>query len=404
MIIRDGKAKEWGIKKKEGLGLIPTNEKILKDFLKDCELGINMPKGHRGRRTPATLIKLRGSLFFILTQHPKLKIEEWTKAKLHKLFKDMFDGKIKKSSGQQYRGIDDYVKVSKFFLGWCYRTKKVSENISEDLSRADYTRGKPAWVFLGNEKLRKLIDESRADYRALILFIYDSGIRAQELYRIKVYDFSEEFTLLNVPDKREDGTKVSKTFERTIKLKHCSGLIKNYIETHKLKSNDYLVIQSQPAFNKYLRTLSKKLFGTSTTKARGSYDRLKLMDIRHNSACYWLDKYKTHKDLMYRFGWSREDKIFYYSEFLGRRDKIDDEDMLTKEDKDKYEKDIMVLQKNMQTISQNHESQINAIMQQMDFLMGVKDGVYPKKKIAELLKEAPERAKQYEQLQVIQNK
>jgi len=48
---------------------------------------------------------------------------------------------------------------------------------------------------------------------------------------------------------------------------------------------------------------------------------------------------------MYRMGWSKEDKIFYYSEFLGRRDKIDDEDMLTKEDKSKYESEINNLKK-----------------------------------------------------------
>ena len=43
---------------------------------------------------------------------------------------------------------------------------------------------------------------------------------------------------------------------------------------------------------------------------------------------------------MYRMGWKREDKILYYSEFLGRRDKIDDEDMMTLEDKSKYEKQL----------------------------------------------------------------
>ena len=49
---------------------------------------------------------------------------------------------------------------------------------------------------------------------------------------------------------------------------------------------------------------------------------------------------------MYRSGSiENEDKIYYYSEFLGRRDKIDDEDMLTLEDKNRYERDIAELKK-----------------------------------------------------------
>jgi len=40
----------------------------------------------------------------------------------------------------------------------------------------------------------------------------------------------------------------------------------------------------------------------------------------------------------------------------------------------------------------------------MDFLLGAKNNELPKKKISEVLKEAPQRAKQYEQLQKIKNK
>ena len=61
---------------------------------------------------------------------------------------------------------------------------------------------------------------------------------------------------------------------------------------------------------------------------------------------YYIVLYKRKKDLMYRFGWKKEYKIFYYSEFLGNRDKID-EDMITPEDKNKYEKDIEKLKKQM---------------------------------------------------------
>jgi hypothetical protein len=50
---------------------------------------------------------------------------------------------------------------------------------------------------------------------------------------------------------------------------------------------------------------------------------------------------------MYRFGWKQENKIYYYSEFLGRGDKIDDEDMITSQDRTKYELEIKNMKKIM---------------------------------------------------------
>jgi len=345
----DRKKIQWENFKKRKLLLdnfSKKNKLITNEFVKDFELGINVPSGAKGRRTPGTLLKLRGICVF-LNSKLKKDFDKITKKELHSLFNDMQEGKVLKENGSQYKDVGDFIKNVKTFWKWMLKTKKVQEDITEDLSRASYKRGKPAWVYLTHSQIKNLIDSARGDYRALILFLYDSGIRPQEAYRLKVSDleFKKDETLLNIPERREDGTKVSKTFERTIKLKQSGSLIKSYIENQGLKSDDFLIVPSQFAFNKYLRELSKRLFGVQTTKARGRTDQLKLYDVRHNSAIFWLDKYKRNSDLMYRFGWSREDKIFYYSEFLGRRDKIDDEDMITSEDKNRYERELEKLKK-----------------------------------------------------------
>ena len=47
---------------------------------------------------------------------------------------------------------------------------------------------------------------------------------------------------------------------------------------------------------------------------------------------------------MYRMGWSREKMVMYYSEFLGLTDQINDDDMVTSEEKTKYEKRIELLE------------------------------------------------------------
>jgi len=342
----DRKDIQWKKFKKDDyalVGLSEHNKKIAREFLKDFELGLNVPKSCKGKRTPGTLLKLRNICIFLNSNLEK-DFDKITQKEFHKLFDKMDKGLIKTPGGRVYKDIGDFIKNTKTFWRWMLKTKKVKEDITDDLTQSSYKKGKPAWVYLSHEEMKKLIDNSRGDYRALILFLYDSGIRPAEAYRLYVSDleFRENETLLTIPELREDGSRVSKTFQRTIKLKTSGNLIKNYIEINKLQPKDLLIQSTQPAFNKYLRELSKRLFGVKTTKARGKTDQLKLYDIRHMSSIYWLDRYKTHKDLMYRMGWKREDKILYYSEFLGRRDKIDDEDMLTLEDKTKMEKDLEI--------------------------------------------------------------
>ena len=64
----------------------------------------------------------------------------------------------------------------------------------------------------------------------------------------------------------------------------------------------------------------------------GSYyyyikEGLTLYDFRHSSACYWLIRYKSESALKYRFGWVRSSMIHYYTELLGMRDTIEEEDL-----------------------------------------------------------------------------
>ena len=53
-----------------------------------------------------------------------------------------------------------------------------------------------------------------------------------------------------------------------------------------------------------------------------------MYDFRHCSCCYWLPRYKSESALKFRFGWKKSDKIHYYSEMLGMKDTISEEDIL----------------------------------------------------------------------------
>src|SRR3989344_7536535 len=66
-----------------------------------------------------------------------------------------------------------------------------------------------------------------------------------------------------------------------------------------------------------------------------------MYDFRHISCCYWLPRYKSESALKYRFGWKGSDKIHYYSELLGMRDTIAEEDLFIDVTKTEIEKELL---------------------------------------------------------------
>ena len=70
----------------------------------------------------------------------------------------------------------------------------------------------------------------------------------------------------------------------------------------------------------------------------GNKKHITLYDFRHSSCCYWLPRYKSESALKWRFGWKRSEMIHYYSEFLGMKDTIEEEDMLIDVTKTEIEK------------------------------------------------------------------
>jgi len=121
----------------------------------------------------------------------------------------------------------------------------------------------------------------------------------------------------------------------------CSSLIKDYVKEKGLKGTDLLFTVNPPAVNQYLKRLAKRVFGDGQTQAGQRYCDLTMYDFRHISCCYWLPRYKSESALKYRFGWKKSDKIHYYSELLGMKDTISEEDMLLDVSKTQIEKDLI---------------------------------------------------------------
>jgi integrase len=363
--------KQTGIKE-----LSKCNSDLLLNYLGDMEIGVNVGLGSKkGSRSYIRLRALRDKMTFIMKKINEVynlnSITEINEDQIHSLFSAMRKGEIRKQNGQNYKAVSDYVKIFNAFWNWWIKiNKKKGIEIKNLTSYLDTSDEKPDWVYLTEDQIKKLCDNAKYEYRILIMFLYDTGIRAPtELMNVKVSDFFNDFKELNI---REE---VSKTFGRRIKLLLSSKLIKEYVQNKNLGKEDFIFPISPPIANKYLQRLAKKLFGDAVSEAGQKYSQLTMYDFRHCSCCYWLPRYKSESALKYRFGWKKSDKIHYYSEMLGMKDTISEEDLLVDVTKTEMEKRLLQTEKENALLNEK----LKVMEKQMEEIYGLTKRLYEKK-------------------------
>ena len=347
--------------------LSKSNSDLLLNYLQDMEIGVNVGHGSKkGSRSYIRLRALRDKMTFVMKKINEVynlnSITNITEDQIHSFFSAMRKGEIRKQNGQNYKAVSDYVKIFNAFWNWWIKISKKKgieiKNLTSDLDTSDE---KPDWVYLTEDQVKKLANGAKYEYRVFIMFLFDSGIRSPtEVMNVKVSDLYNNCKELNI---REE---ISKTFGRRIKLMICSDLLKDYIKTKELKPEDYVFKITPSSVNQYLRSLSKKLFGEEKSPAGTKYSELTMYDLRHISCCYWLPRYKSESALKYRFGWKKSDKIHYYSELLGMKDTISQDDMLIDLTKTEIEKELQKTQKENELLQEKMktmEMQMGKIME-----------------------------------------
>ena len=124
----------------------------------------------------------------------------------------MRNGEMKTRDGRIYKSVGDYIKNFKAFWHWHQKVNRKNGNrdivdITEDL---DTRSEKPKWVYLSEEQVKKLFDNAKPNYKALIMFLLDSGIRSPtELVNVKVSDLYNDCEELQI---REEASKTFGTY------------------------------------------------------------------------------------------------------------------------------------------------------------------------------------------------
>lgn len=341
--------KSWN-RRVDGVGV--ENERIIVQYIDDMRAGRNVPpKAPKGKRSYHRLLTLRIRLkrmCELLKKYENVdQIAPGSSEMLRSfersvasLFEKMEDGSARKIGGGRFVSTRDYMKDFKAYWHW-YMTMMKREHDTSVVDITEYLtvkhHRKPKFIFFGEpgettveEGFRKLYDHAKYEYRPLIAFLFDSGIRSPtELVNIKRKDITPisgtpYFQLTVRPE-------TSKTFGRSFKLMFCHEQLRQHLAEHDFSPGDFVFPICPRVVNQYLKRLGERVL-----KKPG----ITMYDFRHNSVCYFLPRYKNENALKYRFGWKKAEMIHYYSEFLGMRDTLNEEDFLVDVTKSELEKQL----------------------------------------------------------------
>jgi len=348
---------KWKEETKEGIeGIGEHNFQLLKKYLSDMEMGLNIASGSvKGPRGFSRLNTIKDRFMVFAKNFKKLygldKITDISEDQLIMFFTDMRNGVIKTRAGGSFKSTETLSRIFKAFWHWWIKiSKKQGIEVKDITIDLDTRQEKPKWVYLNEEQVKKLCNHAKYEYKVLIMFLFDTGIRSPtELMNVKVSDLFNKFKELNI---REE---TSKTFGRRIKLMVCSQIIEEFVKAKDLKPENYLFDITPSIANQYLKRLAERVIGSGESPAGAKYSELTMYDFRHISCCYWLPRYKSESALKYRFGWKKSDKIHYYSELLGMSDTIAEEDMLIDVTKTEIEKRLEKAEKENQLMKEDNE-------------------------------------------------
>ncbi len=321
-------------------GISADASRLLTQYVLDLFVGKNLARGtKRGQRSFIHLCNLRLRLrkfIEIAETNTKKKLLDLSEDDILFIFNSMRNGTILTYNGKPFIDVGSSAKKFIAFWHWVLKTQKEKQpslkNIVESLDSR--TEAKPKWFYFTLKDVEAMADATHEFYyKALVYFLFDSGIRAPtELMNVRVKDFSEvqDTNLLFLAVREE----TSKTFGRKIKLMLCSDYIKKFIEKYNLKQDDFLFIKSYVHTTRIIARIGHKILKVgrvhkqkhSKILIRGG---ITMYDFRHNSCCHYLPIYKSENQMKYRYGWKKGEMIHYYSEFIGMKDNITENDMLT---------------------------------------------------------------------------
>lgn len=354
-------------------GLTPENSQLLVQYLLDMEQGRNTARGsRRGARSYTRLVHLQQrmrQLLLLLQERGVQDVSSVAEEVVVTLFRDMEGGKLRTRFGTCYRSTPDYIRDFKAFWHWWTRVQRKAgctvPDLTEELSSGKGTL--PQFVYLRKENLDALLPYFTDDEQVLLLFLFDSVIRAPtEVLSLRARDVYEQDGELwvHVPEE------ASKTFGRSFNLLYCGEALRTLIERKGLRSDDPLFAFSPPVLNRKLKDAARSALGDGPSHAQGApYSHLSLYDFRHSGAIHLRLLAKENPQqvsldaIRHRAGWTDFSMLNYYTRFIGLDGKIERTGMLLQQDRSRLEREVTVLRQQLALIREENAHFLAAVEQ-----------------------------------------
>jgi len=301
---------------KQDKDISPENKKFIIDFLHDAELG-KTNHGKAKKKVGEARLKKYISVLTRLSEWFNKPFDKITLKDTEKVISNLEKGVYKKRKviPQWEKGklvslkkIDtkepfakdtvlDFKKSLKKFFKWLFKDdpKKFVDLTDWIETYGEFTEV-PA---LSREEVEKMANACDTKWRALVMFLFDSGTRIEEALNVRIGDISRKKSGETNTESFYIRIKHSKTKPRTISIPMATKTLEGWLSIHPDKDN--LDAQLFPlTYASVLKNLH--IVGKKALKKK-VYPHL----LRHSSATYYCNKLNQYQ-LCYRYGWSMSSK------------------------------------------------------------------------------------------------
>ena len=297
---------------KQDKGISPENKKLIIEFLHDAELG-KTNHGRAKKKVGESRLKKYISVLTRLSEwfnkpFDKITLKDTEKVisnlekgvyKKRKVIPQWKEGKLinlKKIETKDSFAKDtvlDFKKSLKKFFKWLFKEdpKKYSD-LTDWIETYEEVTEVPA---LSREEVEKMANACDTKWRALVMFLFDSGTRIEEALNVRIGDISRKKSGETNTDSFYIRIKHSKTKPRTISIPMGTKDVEGWLSIHPDKNNPdaQLFPLTYASVLKTLHVIGKKAL------KKNVYPHL----LRHSSATYYCNKLNQYQ-LCYRYGWS----------------------------------------------------------------------------------------------------
>lgn len=277
---------------------VPANRDTIRKFIQEARLG----KTIRGREKKK--IGMKRLLKYVqdlkkLDHYFQKRFEDIIENDMERFILDLEDGKIKTPKGKPYAQETQVSikKIIKKFYKWLLGNNR---QYPERVIWFDTSHELPEYNCINKKQLDKiltLMTSTKSEWlvrnRALIMVLFDGGMRAEELLNIRLKNIKYDGETYKVRIEH------SKTKKRTLSLPMCKKHLDTWLDIHPAKHEEQA--QLFPITYDAMRHLIGRL---------GKHIGMKLTphDLRHSSCTYWC-QHITHAQMCYRYGWSMNSKM-----------------------------------------------------------------------------------------------